>query len=130
MDEILFRPHHALCIRFFEGKGYSGEFTSHMAEIIKRLQKPGQCIVLVDKEDEICRKCPNYLQNGCRQKEKVNGYDGRVVDMTGVSYEEKMDFRRLQEMVEKKIMKAGKFHEICSDCGWAEICHKENFLTF
>lgn len=127
MDEILLRPHHALCIRFFEGKGYSGEFTRHMDEIIRRLQEPGQYIALVDEEDEICRKCPNYLENGCRQKEKVKGYDGQVIDMTGVSYVEKIDFRRLQEMVEKKIMETGKFHEICRDCVWAEICHKEFF---
>ena len=127
MDEILLRPHHALCIRFFEGKGYSGEFTKHMAEIIRKLQEPGQYIMLTDEEDEICGKCPNYLENGCRQKEKVKGYDGRVIDMTNVSYGEKMDFRRLQELVEEKIMEAGKFHEICVDCGWAEICHKEFF---
>lgn len=127
MDEILLRPHHALCIRFFEGKGYSGEFTRHMAEIIRMLQEPGRSIVLVDEEDEICRKCPNHLENGCRQKEKVKGYDGRVIDMTGVSCGEEMDFRRLQELVEKKITDAGKFHEICSDCGWAEICHKRTF---
>ncbi|MBD5540771.1 MAG: DUF1284 domain-containing protein [Lachnospiraceae bacterium] len=96
MDEILLRPHHALCIRFFEGKGYSGEFTRHMAEIIRMLQEPGRSIVLVDEEDEICRKCPNHLENGCRQKEKVKGYDGRVIDMTGVSCERKWtlgDFR-------------------------------------
>ena len=60
-------------------------------------------------------------------KEKVKGYDGRVIDMTGVSCGEEMDFRRLQELVEKKITDAGKFHEICSDCGWAEICHKRTF---
>ena len=30
MDEILLRPHHALCIRFFEGKGYSSEFTKSL----------------------------------------------------------------------------------------------------
>lgn len=127
MNEILLRPHHALCIRFFEGKGYSGEFTKHMAKIIKKLQEPGQLIVLADEEDEICGKCPNYLENGCRQKEKVKGYDERVLEMTGMSCGEKIDFRILWELVEKKIMEAGKFHEICGGCSWAAICHRGTF---
>ena len=92
MDEILLRPHHALCIRFFEGKGYSSEFTKHMAGVIEKLHKPGQCVALVDKEDEICKKCPNHLEDGCSQKRKVQRYDGNVIDMTGLSYGERIEF--------------------------------------
>lgn len=125
MDEILLRPHHALCIRFFEGKGYSSDFTEHMAETIEKLQKPGQYVVLVDKEDEICKKCPNYLEGGCSQKEKVKEYDRNVTYMTGVSCGEKVEFKRLHELVESRIMAAGRFTELCRDCEWASICHKK-----
>ena len=27
------RPHHGMCLYFFEGKGYSEGFTKHMAEV-------------------------------------------------------------------------------------------------
>lgn len=126
MNEILLRPHHALCIRFFEGKGYSSDFTKHMAETIERLKEPGKCVVLVDEEDEICRKCPNFLENGCRQREKVARYDRSVLHVTKVSYGEKMEFHKLAELVEREIMAAGKFEGICKDCGWASICHKKH----
>ena len=125
MDDILLRPHHALCICFFEGKGYSSNFTEHMAGTIEKLQKPGRYVVLVDKEDEICRKCPNYLESGCSQKEKVQRYDRGVTHMTDVSYGEKVEFRRLQELVESRIMAAGRFPDLCGDCEWASICHKK-----
>lgn len=125
MDEILLRPHHALCICFFEGKGYSSDFTKHMAETIEKLQKPGQYVFLVDGEDEICRKCPNYLKDGCSQKEMVQRYDLSVTYMTGVSYGKKLEFKRLKELVESRIMAAGRFSGLCGDCGWASICHKK-----
>lgn len=125
MDEILLRPHHALCIGFFEGKGYSSAFTEHMSEIIKKLKEPGQYVKLADNEDEICQECPNYLEDGCSQKKKVQRYDQSVVDMTDVSYGELIKFTRLQELVESHIMAAGRFQEVCRDCGWAFICHKK-----
>lgn len=125
MDEILLRPHHALCIRFFEGKGYSSEFTRHMAGVIEKLQEPGQCVALVDEEDEICKKCPNHLENGCSQKRKVQRYDENVIDMTGLSYGERIEFGRLKDLTESRIMAAGRFRDLCGDCGWASICHKK-----
>lgn len=123
-NEILLRPHHVLCIRFFEGKGYSSDFTKHMAETIERLAEPGRQVRLVDGEDEICRKCPNFGKDGCDQKEKVEGYDRRVIHMTNVSYGENMAFLRLQRLAEREIVEAGRLSEICRDCQWAAICHK------
>lgn len=35
MSEFLIRPHHMLCLQFFEGKGYSSEFKEAMENIIK-----------------------------------------------------------------------------------------------
>lgn len=124
VEEILLRPHHALCVRFFEGKGYSGDFAEHMAATIERLEKPGTYVRLVDKEDEICKKCPNDLGDGCSQREKVQRYDSNVLQMTSVSCEERMEWNRLQELVEQKIMERGRFPDICNDCGWAFICHQ------
>ncbi len=125
MDEISLRPHHILCIRFFEGKGYSRDFTKHMAETIERLREPGKYVVLVDEEDEICRKCPNCLKDGCSQREKVLQYDAGVLHMLDVPYGERMEFIRLWELAEQKIMAAGRFPGICGDCEWASVCHKK-----
>lgn len=124
MEKILLRPHHALCIRFFEGKGYSSEFTEHMTAIIECLKEPEKCVVLVDGGDEICRKCPNYLENGCSQSEKVRRYDRNVMEITDVSYGERIEFEKLQKLVGRRIMETEQFRYICPDCVWAAICHK------
>ena len=33
------RAHHGMCLHFFEGKGYSNEFTAHLQKIYERMQK-------------------------------------------------------------------------------------------
>lgn len=123
MKDILLRPHHGMCIRFFEGKGYSDEFTAHMEVTMEKLQEKDCRIVLVEKEDEICQKCPNFLEDGCRTKEKVKRYDRNVMELTGLQAGEKMTFSQLQEQITAKITGPRKMGDICGDCVWAHICH-------
>lgn len=125
MEKICLRPHHGLCIRFFEGKGYSREFTEHMGRTIERLQKDGCVVLITDKEDEICRECPNLSKEGCISGEKVKRYDRIVMEMTKVSCGRELHFQELQKLVEEQIIWPGKIHEVCEDCAWALICHKK-----
>ena len=30
---MVLRPHHGMCFQFYEGKGYSAEFTDHMGRV-------------------------------------------------------------------------------------------------
>ncbi len=53
------RPHHLLCLQFFEGKGYSDDFVRQMAEIHRTLNKENPQINIVEGVDDICKKCPN-----------------------------------------------------------------------
>lgn len=39
MSKYLIRPHHMLCMQFFEGKGYSDGFVASMAAIKENLKK-------------------------------------------------------------------------------------------
>lgn len=121
---IELRPHHGLCIRFFEGKGYSSEFTRHMQETIGRLKETGTQVILVEKEDEICQKCPNFLENGCKSADRVKAYDRAVLKMTGLPVQTPVEYRKLQQEIEEKIVNTGRMCEICQDCGWAHICHR------
>lgn len=52
------RPHHGLCLRFFQGKGYSDGFVANMGAIQSML-KSNPLIRLAPEMDEICRCCPN-----------------------------------------------------------------------
>ena len=39
MSKYLIRPHHMLCMQFFDGKGYSDGFVASMAAIKEKLEK-------------------------------------------------------------------------------------------
>lgn len=58
MSKFLIRPHHLLCMRYFQGCGYSDEFTENMRYVISNL-KNGSEVLLTRGCDDICRKCPN-----------------------------------------------------------------------
>lgn len=122
------RPHHGLCTRFFEGKGYSDDFTVHMAQVIERLQQnPQLCLVL--EEDEICSHCPNYGPEGCSSRDKVLAYDTAVLRLCGMLTKEqtpekgKLDYSTLEKRIETCIIETGRLSEVCGDCEWAAICH-------
>lgn len=118
------RPHHGLCIQFFEGKGYSDEFTSHMAEVIESLQRNPR-IKLVTIEDEICSHCPNYEGMGCQTSDKVKRYDDKVLNLIGAKAGQEIYWDEFVQRVREKIIEEGKMQSVCSDCGWAEICHRK-----
>lgn len=122
---IKLRPHHGLCIHFFEEKGYSREFTAHMKKIIEQLTKE-TLVRLVVCEDEICAGCPNALQDGCSSAGKVTRYDEAVLETIRASVDEVMSYGEFETKIEQKLIKNGKMAEICADCSWAAICHRQN----
>ena len=67
------RPHHGMCLYFFEGKGYSEGFTKHMAEVMDwLLGKNGPAsLQLVGATDEICSACPHNKAGSSESAEKV-----------------------------------------------------------
>ena len=121
---ILLRPHHGMCLAFFEGKGYSDGFTVHMGETLKRLQK-NPYIRLVLHTDEICSACPNNKNGTCVSDEKVLGYDRMVLETTGFTEGRKIPFVEFAGMVQENISAAGHREEICGDCEWNTICRRK-----
>lgn len=83
MDYIRLRPHHFLCIRFWQGHGYSESFTNKMERIIPLL-KNGNPIVITTGPDDLCDVCPNKIEidglAACKSQEKVLRYDQAVLD--------------------------------------------------
>ena len=118
------RPHHGLCIQFFEGKGYSDTFTLHMGEVIRRLDE-NTVIELAAARDEICSCCPNDEEAGCRTSEKVKRYDNKVLELTQTKEGERIFWQEFVQKVKANIIDAGRMQEVCGDCGWAGICHKK-----
>lgn len=78
------RPHHGMCIAFFQGKGYSNEFTAHMSEMMHKLENDST-ICITTQTDAICLKCPNNIQGICETESKVAEYDRQVLQRCGLT---------------------------------------------
>ena len=69
--KIKLRGHHLLCLRGFQGYGYSKDFVLNMTRI-NELRKTKDCIIsLTNEPDDICSACPNLQDNMC-ENEKQN----------------------------------------------------------
>lgn len=116
------RAHHGMCLAFFQGKGYSNEFTQHMAKIQEQLShNPTVCIT--NQLDVICGACPNHHDGICQTQDKVAEYDRQVLDQCGLTAGTVMPYRDFQQLVNERILLMGKREEICGDCQWTALCH-------
>ncbi|MDD5863460.1 MAG: DUF1284 domain-containing protein [Firmicutes bacterium] len=115
------RAHHGLCLRFFQGKGYSGEFVRNMAEK-KAVLEQNPLVRLTDGADEICRACPNNQAGCCLSADKVSRYDREVLARCGLTPGAVLPYRELEERVLQAILIPGRREEICGDCQWTALC--------
>ena len=104
------RPHHGMCLAYFEGKGYSQGFVRHMGEVLSLLEE-GALVEMTVAGDNICSACP-----------KVETYDRAVLSFCDLKENEQLDFSEFTQRVQKRILETGKREEICGNCQWNEIC--------
>ena len=116
------RPHHALCIRFFEGKGYSEAFILHMTSVIEALQRDDPTVTLCGGCDILCAECPHNKGGVCDHDEKVRGIDERTLELTELSVGDALPWHELYTRAYDSIIKAGRLKEVCRDCQWLNIC--------
>jgi len=119
---IKIRAHHGMCLFYFQGKGYSADFVSHMANVKKILLEADPLIEIVAQTDEICSSCPNNENGLCTSHEKVLLYDRSVLRFCGLEEGCQMHFSEFMQLVSDRILSPGKRCEICPDCMWNEWC--------
>lgn len=120
------RPHHLLCTQGYSGKGYSKEFVANMDELVNRLRNEENVEVeIVFNTDDICAACPNCLgENLCTTNDKVNSYDSKLVNYTGLE-EKKYIYKEIIREINSKLTEE-KMRDICEGCCWYPIsaCRK------
>lgn len=122
MNRVL-RPHHGMCFQFYEGKGYSEDFTDHMGRIIREMEAdPAQKVKLKVETDIVCENCPNNKAGECTTADKVKKYDKEVLKACGLGEGDEISFADFTELVRKRIIDAGIRSDICGDCSWDYIC--------
>ena len=124
--ERCLRPHHGMCFQFYEGKGYSADFTDHMGRVIKELEAaPEQKVVLKAQTDIVCKNCPNNEGGLCSSQDKVIRYDKEVLKACGLSDGCEISFAEFKGLVKNRIIDAGIRSDICGDCSWDYICRSK-----
>ena len=119
------RPHHGMCFRFYEGKGYSAAFTDHMDRVIRTLsERPETPVRLTLSADVVCEHCPNNRDGVCGSADKVMRYDAAVLDACNLKDGDELPYADFAARVRERILDAGLRRVICGDCEWDAICVK------
>ena len=115
------RPHHALCVLFFEGKGYSPAFIENMTAI---LAEPSQMVHITMGCDSLCRDCPHNQDGICDDEVKVAQFDQQVLDLSGEIFQDEQAkfLSELCQSVYDTILRQGLLAEVCGECEWAVLC--------
>jgi hypothetical protein len=122
MEKLKLRPHHALCIQFFIGKGYSAEFTENMYNIIEKL-KFNPDITVTMGADVLCSKCPNLQDGICINESHVKYTDKKTAEICGFKDGMIVDAEDFFGRADDKIINAKKMCEVCQQCRWNSICY-------
>lgn len=123
--DILLRPHHGLCIQFYEGKGYSKDFTKKMDELVDLIEtNPNMLIQLYSDVDVLCESCPNNKDSRCITYEKVKRFDEMVLSYCNINFWDIISIRDFLQLVRTEILDKRLQPSICSDCEWYSICKK------
>lgn len=118
------RAHHGMCFSFFQGKGYSGEFTENMRKMKRKLEENPE-VVLLDETDDVCSCCPNNRDGICISDRKVYEYDRQTLDRCALQAGCRIRWKEFARLVEERILSAGSREEICGDCQWTGLCVRE-----
>ncbi|MDE7199784.1 MAG: DUF1284 domain-containing protein [Lachnospiraceae bacterium] len=115
------RAHHGMCFSFFQGKGYSGEFTENMWKMKERLSQNPE-VVLLCRTDDVCACCPNNHEGACESLEKVEDYDRQVLALCGLKENAVLRWHDFAALVQENIISAGRRESVCGGCEWNELC--------
>ncbi len=119
---VLLHPHHGLCFAFFEGKGYSPEFTLNMQRFLNFLSANNPSVRMTCSRDPVCSACPNDRDGKCVSQEKVESYDRAVLSLCSLQEGDVLPYSVFVKKVRTQILDAGKRRDVCGNCEWDRIC--------
>lgn len=121
--KLVLRGHHLLCLKGFQGYGYSEEFTQNMTEVNKLRKSENTKVTLTNTPDDICRACPNLNDNLCqdeKQNNRIVQMDNEVLKKLDTSKE--YDAIELFDKIDSVFNSRESVREICFECMWHEEC--------
>ena len=121
--KLVLRGHHLLCLKGFQGYGYSEEFCKNMSEINSLRKQKDTRIILVNKDDDICKCCPNLKDGLCQnpsQNLKITDMDNNVISR--ISQDKEYSAVELFEKADELFKNKKSVEKICFNCNWSEKC--------
>jgi hypothetical protein len=117
------RAHHLLCIKYFQGLGYSKLFVENFYDVLKKL-KLNPTIKIINYPDIICEACPNNksdccVKNSSESEISIRKKDVFVLTELDLKPEEDFEYNKAMELVENNL---NNLRIICKDCEWLNIC--------
>lgn len=126
---MLFRPHHGLCTQFYEGKGYSQDFTNQMDAVMNAIASNKELTITLHSDTDIlCEHCPNNVHGSCKTYEKVADYDQAVLAYCQLKNGDTIPISSFLSNVRQEIINKNRLKDICSDCTWYHICSSKVVL--
>jgi len=121
--KLKLRGHHLLCLKGFQGYGYSEDFTKNMTEINFLRKQDSTTVSLTNSPDDICRACPNLKDGICEnipQNERIIFMDNQVLS----HLDDKKEYNALELFDKTDLIFNTKesVGEICSNCMWHDKC--------
>lgn len=113
-----------MCLSFFEGKGYSSEFTAHMAKMKEILTEQNPMITLGNGKRTISAVPVPIIKRGSRCGTEDYEYDTGVLESCGLEENEKQPFLTFYRQVAEQILEQGIGEKICGNCQWRRICYR------
>ena len=121
--DLTIRAHHLLCMRGFQGYGYSEEFTENLARIIHEIKSnPSASLMIVDFPDDICRACPFMDGLRClRDEKKIRSMDRMVLELLNLERGCVVAFHDIEDTL-LALINSAIVMDICRDCSWMDVC--------
>jgi len=129
---LLLRPHHINCLFFYQGLGYSKNFTKCMDKLVTLIKENPYSKVMFNVEcDILCHNCPSrQINNRCITQNKVNELDYSTLQTYNIKEHEVYTFHEIIDTIYKNFSES-KFNKICRSCNWYKrgIC-TESIISY
>lgn len=123
---VRIRAHHLLCMLTYVGKGYSEAFTKGYDEVVQRLNR-GEDILLVAGPDDICQPLlgdtdPHCFWNTVTERDRLAA--DAVARLADRPIREGERFSLDAAVIERMrvAFHAGSTRQACHGCEWFDLC--------
>jgi len=129
---IHLRGHHLLCLYGFRGLGYDEDFVRNMADLLQRLnRRPDQLVLVGETADDICQACPHLQNGGCAKRGEesegsIRTHDDRILQRLGIEAGQVLPAWELFRKVER-LISPEDLSGLCEGCQWLALgyCREE-----